>query len=98
VVEDKVRGRVSGGVRKEVQLVTAADGRQFPVETDKELNRIAHQIFGSGPGASFLVFLESITLRSILPPTASDAVLRDHEGQRRLVAMIRDRVKKGAEL
>jgi hypothetical protein len=49
--------------------------------------------FSQGAGAKALTWLTNITLNRALPPTASDALLRHHEGQRALVAEIHERMK-----
>lgn len=49
--------------------------------------------FSQGAGAQALTWLTNTTLNRALPPTATDAMLRHHEGQRALVAEIHERMK-----
>lgn len=46
------------------------------------------RVFGAGLGADVLDRLVAMTAGRIVPPSASDAVLRHHEGARALVARI----------
>lgn len=83
-----------GGYRQNVPSVTSIDGRSFPKPISDRIDRLCHLVLGQGSGPELMEFLEGITMRTILPADAPNEVLRDMEGQRRLVAMLKQRLKR----
>lgn len=67
------------------------DGNVYTAILERELNELAAGTFNGGPGARFLEYLESLTLRRTLGPHASDQQLRHLEGARWLVGVIKAR-------
>lgn len=94
----RVSGRSVGGQAKApVPLVVSLDGRSFPKPLSDQIDRLCHLTFNSADGQQLLVWLESVTLRTVLPPEASNETLRELEGQRRLVAMLRQRMRRAVK-
>ena len=54
----------------------------------REVARAAARCFGTEDGRTLLAYLRAITIERACGPQASDAALRDLEGQRRLVRQI----------
>jgi hypothetical protein len=81
-----------------VERVLAPDGRRYSRELNDQLNELVLGTFsGEGPGERCLAYLESITTRRVLQPTASDQELRHLEGGRWLVYVIRQRMAQARE-
>lgn len=55
------------------------------------------QCFATPAGARVLAHLVKATRARVVPPTAADAVLRDLEGQRRLVDTILNLIERGRQ-
>lgn len=93
-----IRGRgVDGKPRQSVPVVASLDGRSFPQPINDEIDRTVFLALGNENGRKLLEFLEGITLRTVLPPEASNETLREMEGQRRLVAMLKQRLKRAQQ-
>jgi hypothetical protein len=92
-----VRGRVAGGQRKPVAMVRSIDGRSYPEPLNDEIDRIVHLALNNEHGRRLMDWLQGITLRTVLPVEASTEQLREMEGQRRLVAMLMQRMKRALE-
>ena len=90
----KVTARVGGGLRKNVSYVQSLDGRSFPETVSDRIDRTVFLALNNPNGRELLAFLESITLRTVLPVTATDTERSDMEGQRRLVAMLKQRLQR----
>lgn len=90
----EIRGRVGGGAKKPVDMVTSMDGRSYPSELSQKIDRVVFLALSSGPGKDLLEFLEGITLRTVLPVTATPEELQAIEAQRRLVAMLKQRLNR----
>ena len=93
-MREKTRARVGGGLRQRVNYFQSLDGRSFPEGVNDRIDRTVFLALGNANGRELLAFLESITLRTVMPVTASDGDLRDMEGQRRLVAMLKQRLQR----
>jgi hypothetical protein len=64
----------------------------------EDLDRIAYDfavLFRGNIGEKCLAWLRSQTKERVVLPTAPDSVLRDMEGQRRLLAKIEDMITRG---
>lgn len=92
-----IRARVAGGQRQQVPHRTTIDGRSYPVPLDEKIDRVVFLALGNENGKLLLDYLEGITLRTVLPVEATDEALRDLEGQRRLVAMLKHRLRRASE-
>ncbi len=92
-----IKGRVGGGLKQKVEFVTSLDGRSFPAPMNDKIDRVVFLALGNPNGADLMAFLENITLRTVLPVTATDTERCDLEGQRRLVAMLKQRLKRATE-
>lgn len=70
--------------------------RERPGEhVDEGIARSALRLFSSGDGHVFMTWLRSQTKEKVCGPSAPDQVLRDLEGQRRLVDRIEKLVEQG---
>ena len=78
--------------RTRQKTVTGPDGFSYTEKVNDEINGLAAGCLRGGAGPRFLQYLESITTRRVLAPTASDAELRHLEGARWLVGVIRQRM------
>lgn len=93
-MKGKATARVGGGLRKNVNYIQSLDGRSFPETVSDRIDRTVFLALGNPNGKELLAFLESITLRTVLPVTATDTERSDMEGQRRLVAMLKQRLQR----
>ena len=73
------------------------DGIVRPLDAEKKLNSLFAATFTGAAGQEVLDYLESLTLRTVSGPEASDAQLRHQEGQRHLVSIILERYRLGKE-
>ncbi len=78
--------------RVKPQGVSGPDGVTYTAEVNTQLNELSAGTFSQGAGVRFLQYLESITTRRVLGPTASNKELRHLEGARWLVGVIRSRM------
>ena len=78
-----------------VPVEGASDGETRSIETEMKLNRIAAQIFTTGGGKELLNYLESITLRRLVPASADAGALYYYEGARWIVGVIKARITAG---
>ena len=76
---------------------TTLDGRSYPVPLDEKIDRIVFLALNDENGRALLAYLEGITLRTVLPVEATNEQLRDLEGQRRLVAMLKQRLARAGQ-
>lgn len=77
--------------------IVGLDELKRSVKAEEDLNSLFATVFQGEKGDRALTYLRIITQQRILPPGASDAELRYLEGQRRLVAIIMERVRYGRE-
>lgn len=80
------------GVRK-----IGMDGLVRDEAGETKLNSLFAATFNSPSGQAVLDYLESLTLRTINGPEASDSQLRHQEGMRHLVSIILERYRLGKE-
>jgi hypothetical protein len=71
------------------------DGVQRSVQAERDLNKIAAQIFATPGGEQLLAWLKRITVNNVQGPAVSDAELRHIEGQRYVVALLQQRIQHG---
>lgn len=88
------RRALGGGARQPVEIVSSSDGRSFPKLVSDRIDRLVHLVFNNANGRELMEVLEGMTLRTVLPATSPEAILRDMEGQRRLVAMLKQRARR----
>jgi hypothetical protein len=69
------------------------DGVVRTVEQDEKLNTLVGDVLGIGPGVELMDYLRGLTLRTVLPVTASDQELRAMEGKRHLVFILETRLR-----
>jgi hypothetical protein len=74
------------------RLVLGVDGMKYGSEIDAEIDGLLDGCFSGGSGPRAMAYLESITIRRVLGPDASDQHLRHLEGARWLVGVIRERI------
>ncbi len=66
-----------------------------PVSLESELNRAFARCFAGADGVTVLEYLRRCFLDRRLPPSTSDAELRQVEGQRAVVAQIMALIERG---
>jgi len=71
------------------------DAAQAPKPTDEAL--ATHRLFSTADGQVLLTHLRASTLERVLGPNATDAELRDHAGQCRVVKKIEMMMKNGGQ-
>jgi hypothetical protein len=71
------------------------DGVQRSAQAERDLNRIAAQIFATPSGDLLLAWLKRITVNNVQGPAVTDAHLRHLEGQRYIVALVQQRIEHG---
>ena len=91
----RARGLLARARDRAASRIVGLDGVRRTEEQEAQLNRLALAAFGGGEGAEFLAYLKSITVNLVLGPHATDAELRQHEGQRYVVALIDGRMEHG---
>lgn len=78
-------------------LKVGLDNHPRSVQAEKDLNNLFSSVFKGEQGEQVITYLRAITQQRVLTPGASDAELRDLEGQRWLVAMMMERIRHGRE-
>jgi hypothetical protein len=71
------------------------DGVQRSAQAERDLNKIAAQIFATPGGEQLLAWLKRITVNNVQGPAVTDATLRHIEGQRYVVALLQQRIQHG---
>lgn len=67
-------------------ILSSYDGIRRSKQLEDTITEAVFHAFGTAPGRDALAYLRTITLNRVTPEGASDAQLRELEGQRRLVA------------
>lgn len=67
------------------------DGTVRSAEAEDTINGAFRAVFAGPSGQAVLDYLRSISLNTVMPPSASDAELRMQEGMRRLFGVIHAR-------
>lgn len=68
------------------------DGIMRDPAAEERINAACRAALGSGSGKLVMDYLRSITLNTVLPPSATDGELRMQEGMRRLFGILERRV------
>lgn len=74
------------------EVVSRHDGLRRSATLEASITEAVVHTFSTPVGVACLDYLRSITLNRVSPPGASDAELRELEGQRRLVAGLISRI------
>ena len=82
--------------RKSLHL--GVDNFPRPKADDDLISRNINSVFKTPNGIAVLKYLRSITIESVQGPNASDAELRQLEGQRYLVGLIERRINHGQKV
>lgn len=69
------------------------DGFARSEEEEERINGICRSVLTSPGGKELMNYLRSITVSAVVAPEASDAVLRDREGMRRLFGILENRAR-----
>jgi hypothetical protein len=64
------------------------DGFKRPAEMEERINIVCRGVLGSDEGEKLMNYLQSITVMTVMPPSATDAELRMQEGMRRLFGIL----------
>lgn len=77
--------------------IIGLDGQSRTPKAEQDLNSLFAAVLSGDRGDRLMTYLRTITQQRVLTPGASDAELRDLEGQRWLVAMMMERARHGRE-
>lgn len=80
-------------LKRRINLATgeramSIDGYPRTEEEEERLNGLCRAVLTGQTGEQLMAYLRSITINTVLPTTATDAQLRDLEGQRRIVGIL----------
>lgn len=67
------------------------DGIERPADLEEKINGAFRSALNGPPGQLVMDYLRSITINTVLPPSATDGELRMQEGMRRLFGIIEGR-------
>lgn len=84
-MSDFIQKRVDEARARAARLI---DGVERPAEAEEKINAAFRSVFGRPDGRMVMDYLRSITLNTVLPPSATDGELRMQEGMRRLFGII----------
>lgn len=87
-MSDYIDKRVAEARARAARMI---DGVERPAEIEEKINGAFRSVFGRKDGQLVMDYLRSITLNTVMPPSASDAELRMQEGMRRLFGIIEAR-------
>jgi hypothetical protein len=73
----------------------APDGYQRKPEEEFEINQLAAKLLDSDDGRCLMQYLESITVKTVVPPTAEPHQFAYMEGRRDLFRVLQNRVEHG---
>lgn len=59
-----------------------------PPPPDNEFALVAARVFGSADGETILKWMREVTIEKVIPASAGDRALLNHEGKRQFVAQI----------
>lgn len=79
--------------RRAQMAMPTFDGVVRTKEAEDRINQTVRAALSGPNGAALMEYLKSITTSFVVPPSASDAELRHHEGKRHLVQILDARLK-----
>ena len=71
------------------------DNYTRPAEQETELNSLFLNVLNTKNGQKLMNYLKSITIEAVAGSEVSDATLRHLEGQRYLLSVIKQKIKRG---
>lgn len=74
------------------QMAKSIDGYSRDDAREEQINAAFRTALGGRNGEAVMDYLRSITVNTVMPPSASDGELRMQEGMRRLFGIIQTRV------